>query len=144
MSTQEKIIAINVPTLKRISESSYCFGYRVTICLWFHLKYLQILFHSWGFKNLKSFNFWTRFGEISFLHLWFHFLWKKSPNLVNLILQKRFLHFPKIEKEMRDLLNVYLFTSRLFNQNNSGFQKLYSMWVHTIDQLLYKWHIWYF
>ena len=38
---------------------------------------------------------------------------EKSPNL---IVWKIFLYFPKIEKEMRDLLNIDLFISQLFNQ----------------------------
>ena len=41
---------------------------------------------------------------------------KKSQNLLDFIVRKIFIHFPKIEKEMRDLLNVNLFISRLFNQ----------------------------
>ena len=40
----------------------------------------------------------------------------RSPNLVNFTERKRFLDFPKFEKEIGDLLNEYLFISRLVNQ----------------------------
>ena len=68
------------------------------------------------FKELKSFNSKKRLVNFHFYTYDFIFYKKKSPNLVDFIVRKRFLHFPKIEKEMRDLLNVNLFISRLINQ----------------------------
>ena len=58
---------INHPHRIEFLKAINVFGWRVTIL---HLKYLQILFHCWGFKDLKSFNFKIMFGEFSFLHLY--------------------------------------------------------------------------
>ena len=129
---------ITASTLNRISESSYCFWFKSH-----NMLLIQFETSSNSFPLLRTWNCSiSRQGLVNFDFYTYDLIFyeKKSPNLVDLLLRKRFLHLQKIEKEIRDLLNINLYISRLFKtKNNSYFQKFYSMWMLNIDNKI--WHL---